>query len=485
MNQPVSQPDDADLGLLAPVWAGTAVARRTSDRALAQDLLDVERTWLQVCSTAGLVDLGAEGVGGRGDAGGDGADGAGGAAGAGSPWDASAYDLVSIAQRSAGGGNPLIPLLGDLRSALRAAGLDAASRGVHLGATSQDIIDTALMVMAHEVVELLLADLDRALAALATLAERHRDTPCIARSLGQHALPTTFGLRVAQWRAGLLAATHGLRRVGGSLPLQWGGAAGTLAGLELRTAPAGLDAFALSDDLAQRLGLAASLPWHTRRQTVTGLGFALADVVAAAGKIATDIAFATRPEVGELVEPSAPGRGGSSAMPHKRNPVLSIMIRSAALDAPAQVATLLTAAGLADHERPDGAWHAEWPSLRALLRLAGGVTPKLAELCSGLAVDETALRRNLEHSGAAVVTERIMAVVAPLVPATEGRTGKAAVQAAVDESLSGGTDLATALRALVPASALDDAALDDLLQPTRYLGLAPQLTDRLLSQENS
>ncbi|WP_240335733.1 lyase family protein [Micrococcus sp. Alg238-R198] len=293
---------------------------------------------------------------------------------------------------------------------------------MHLGATSQDVVDSALMVMVGRVGAILAEDLAAAQDALAELARAHRSTPMVARSLAQHSLPSTFGLRAANWLDGLGQAADRLAAAVADLPVQWGGAAGTLASLSGhvdRAHRAGtlgpeVTAFTLVEDLAAELGLAAPAgPWDTNRMAVTGVAAALADVVAACGKIANDVLTSARIENGELGEPLAAGRGGSSAMPHKQNPVLSVLIRSAALSAPGLAARVYTAAGAADDERPDGAWHAEWPALRRLLRVAGGTAALTRELVSGLRVHEDRMRRNLELTGPLLVSERIMAELAP------------------------------------------------------------------------
>ncbi|GAB95260.1 3-carboxy-cis,cis-muconate cycloisomerase [Kineosphaera limosa] len=384
-----------DLGLLAPAWAGSAAARLCDDTAVLQAMLDVERAWVDVCRRGGLgasygpsEDVSPEGV-----------------------WAAASYDLAGIAERTPHGGNPLIPLLADLRVALA----DSPQVGiVHLGATSQDVLDSALMLTAGRVLDDALPRLDAACDALAELARTNRETLCVARSLGQHALPYTFGLRAARWLDGLSQATAALSAMRAQLPLQWVGAAGTGAALTAYLDRAGLTTSAghpggqaarLRAELADRLGLRDSAGWHTTRTPITGLAGALTGVLAAAGTIATDVVTGSRNEIGELAEPTGPGRGGSSAMPHKRNPVLSVTIRSAALTGPGLLATITTAAGLAADERPDGAWHAEWSALRELLRLTGGVAAILAELTAGLHVDAAAMRRNLAASTPAVLAE--------------------------------------------------------------------------------
>ncbi|MEE1621574.1 lyase family protein [Zafaria sp. Z1313] len=457
-----------DYGLLNPAWAGTAVAAATDDAALVQALLDVEAAWVAVLEDAGLCPAGT-------------ADAVDAAA------DASLYDAASLAARTADGGNVLIPLLGDLRAELKAAGAPGAAAVVHRGATSQDIIDTALMLLAVRAGGVLRADVRRSADALARLADAHRGTLCVARSLTQHALPGTFGLRAANWLSGVVEAGRRLESALDAAPLQWGGAVGTLASLTDSLASAGYDAGArvpeLTGALAAQLGLAdPGAPWHTNRLPLTGLGASLADVCAAAGKVAADVLLLARPELAELTEPREAGKGGSSAMPQKQNPVLSVLIKQAALAAPQHAAQLFLAAGTAVDERPDGAWHAEWAALRELLRLAGGSAAKLASLAEGLGVHPEAMARNAALSGDLLVSERLMARLAPALGKGDAAAGKARIQAAVRDSLGGGGELRELLRAGLPDGAMDPADFDALFHPSGYLGQADAFIDAALAR---
>lgn len=454
--------ESADYGLLAPAWAGTRVAALTGDTALLQALLDVELAWVRVLADAGLADPEAP-------------------AAVAAVSDASLYDAASLAERAQGGGNPVIPLLADLRK-LAQAQSPAAAGTIHRGATSQDIMDTALMLLARRALEAILADADRAVTALGDLARRHARTLCVARTLTQHSLPSTFGLRAAQWLHGVGQAAEGLRTAALGLPLQWGGASGTMAALTTATAArSGTDGpFDLTSRLAVALGLAEPVaPWQTNRLPVTGLGAALQDFTAAAGKMANDVLLLSRPEIGEVSEPRAAGRGGSSAMPQKQNPVLSVLIRSAALAAPGHGVQLQAAAAAADDERPSGSWHVEWQALRSLLRLAGGAAAKLAELAAGLQVHTRALERNLAAAGPLVVSEKIMAVVSPLLDDGVAGRGKKLVSEAVAHSLSTGEPFATVLRSTVPEDILSDDRLADILDPVNYVGEAAALIERI------
>lgn len=297
-----------------------------------------------------------------------------------SAWRVSARTL---AREARAGGNPIIPLVAHLK----AASPDAAA-WVHRGATSQDILDTALMLTAKRARALTLDRLDDSIARLANLAEEHRGTVAAARTLTQHAVPTTYGLRFATWLTAVLDARDALAAL--ALPVQLGGAAGTLASLvEL----GGVDeAIAMPAAFASEIGLAVrASPWHTNRAPVLALGNALAGVIDVYGMIGANLATLSRTEIGELV---GLDRGGSSTMPQKQNPVSSVLLRSLSLRAPGLVSTLhLSAASFVD-ERPDGAWHSEWPTLRELLRLAVGGSSRLVEALT-LTVDTDAVARNL------------------------------------------------------------------------------------------
>jgi 3-carboxy-cis,cis-muconate cycloisomerase len=288
-------------------------------------------------------------------------------------------DPESLAASSVEGGNPVIPLV----RRLRAAAGDAAP-SVHPGATSQDVLDTAAVLLAGWAGEVVLDDLRGAADAAAALARAHRDTPMIARTLGQQALPTTFGLVAAGWCAGLDRARTGLSAVLATLPVQCGGAAGTLAALH----PHGP---AVAAALARRLGLADAAPWHTERSRIGELAGALAVAAGACAKPAVDVVLLAGSETGEVSE-AAPG--DSSSMPHKRNPIAAVTARAAARRAPALAAILLGAAEQ-EHQRAAGAWHAEWPTLGELLRATGGAASRLRTSLAGLRVHPDRMAANL------------------------------------------------------------------------------------------
>ncbi|WP_449282764.1 lyase family protein [Leucobacter sp.] len=450
-----------DAGLLSPVTVG--LDESTSDVAFAARLIAAEaalaRAWAAVGAapreaaeaiTAALMRIT------DGDAGGDDAGQGAGSA----PTAPARFDLDALIAGSVAGGNPVIPLVGMLRDLVP----EHARAWVHRGATSQDIMDTALMMTAFDAGIEVLAHLVETDEALRRFAAEHRDEPAAARTLTQHAVPTTVGLRAANWARGVERAAARLDDVLVELPVQLGGAGGTLASFVAIGGEAA--ARALPEAFAEELDLATpEAPWHTQRWPVTELGDALVQTIDALGKIAADVAALSRTEVGELAEGAA---GGSSAMPQKRNPAASVLIRSAAIRAPHLAATLHTAAALAVDERPDGAWHAEWPALRELLRLALGASATAARLVAGLRVDRDAVRRNLELTRGLIVAERLNLELGPILGSARVRE----LVAAAGE----GADLAGLLRAEPALAGVD---VDALLDPAQYTGLAAHLVDDL------
>lgn len=431
-----------DVGLLAPVSVGHDGA--VGDASVVDALVTAEVALVRALAGAGHVDPAAgERVSAEFGWSESGCSGHG-------------IDVAELARAAAEGGNPVIPLVAQLRA--RGVEPDA----IHRGATSQDVLDTALMLVARDALAKIQQDLGRTEAALTAMARENRDVVAAARTLTQHAVPTTVGARAAGWVRGIRRASTRLRDL--VFPAQLGGAAGTLAAFADEW---GTDAAAdLPAAFAAELGLAVpAAPWHTDRWPVTELADALVQTLDAVGKPASDVALLTRPEIGELLE----GRGGgSSAMPQKQNPVASVLIRSAALRAPHLAATLHLAAAFAVEERPDGAWHAEWPTLRELLRLALGASAHAAALAEGLVVDRDATARNLASSDALIVSERLARVLIP-------RIGRDRFEALI----ASGSDrrLTDAIRALPEAADLD---VDALLDPSGYTGLAVRLVDEAL-----
>ena len=311
-------------------------------------------------------------------------------------------DLAEIAAKAEASGNPVVPLVAMMRERL-AARDEAAARWLHRGLTSQDVLDTALVLCARAARGLLLVDLERQVATLSDLAERHRDHLMAGRTLTQHAVPITFGLKAAQWLQGVLDARDDLRAL--RFPIQVGGAAGTLAAVTELTGDAD-STQALVTQVARALDLDPVPPWHTNRAPFTRYADALVRATDAWGHIANDVLLLARPEIAELAEPVVEGRGGSSTMPQKANPVLSLLIRRAALAAPGQAAQLHLAAATVVDERPDGAWYTEWSTLAALSRHTLTAASQTTELLDGLRVDTGRMAAVVKQQSSALLAEQ-------------------------------------------------------------------------------
>jgi 3-carboxy-cis,cis-muconate cycloisomerase len=309
-----------------------------------------------------------------------------------------ARDTDRIARDAEGGGNPVIPFLALLRERL-AARNEVAARWLHAGLTSQDVLDTALVLGLREATDRIRSELSAQIAAAAGLADRHRGTDMVARTLTQHAVPITFGLKAAGWLTGLLDARDQVDAAA-ALPARLGGAAGSLAApAVLAGSPRG------ALDLVAATATALGLDLPTGRVPFARLGDAFVACTDAWGHVANDVLLAARPEIGELAEPGGAGRGGSSAMPQKQNPVLSVLIHRAALAGPPLAATLHAAAAAAVDERPDGGWHAEWFSLRTLARHTVTAGSQAAELLAGLRVNADRMAATLAAARPGVDSE--------------------------------------------------------------------------------
>lgn len=366
------------------LWPGDERARDVfSDAAVLTAMVDVEQAWLAVLVDAGV----APGTVAPSLAGLAGPD-----------------DLAGLAAAAEAGGNAVIPLVALLRSRVD----DGTARWLHRGLTSQDVVDTALMLCVRDVLHDLAAGLRSQVEVLTPLVRTHRSTPMVGRTLTQHAVPTTFGLKAAGWLTGVLDVHDDL--VDLRLPAQVGGAAGTRAAV----AELGGDPAATAVALADRLGLEAAPVWHTHRRPVTRVGDTLVACTDVWGRIARDVLTLGRPEVGELAE----GTGGrSSTMPHKANPVLSTLVRRAALTGPGLAATLHLAAADQGDERADGAWHAEWETLQLLARRTHVAAAQTLDLLGGLRVDPARMAANLAAAGDGVRAEqRAMADLAGHAP---------------------------------------------------------------------
>jgi 3-carboxy-cis,cis-muconate cycloisomerase len=446
-----------DVGLLSPVWAGSAAEAETGDAAFVGRMLDAEAALTRAQAAVGLAPASAAEV----------VTAAAKATGR--------YDVRDLALRARHGGNPVIPLVADLTAAV-AERDPAAAPYVHRGATSQDIWDTAAMLVTRRALEPALADLDRTAAALARLAAEHRDTPMAGRTLTQHAVPTTFGLKAAGWRSLVVDARSRLAAVRAALPVQLGGAAGTLAAFHADDRSGDPEiGLRLVAAYAAQTGLAEpALPWHTLRTPVADLAGALAFAAGALGKLAADVLVLSRTEVAEVSE----GDGGaSSAMAHKSNPVRATLIAAASRQVPALTGVLYSSLS-AEDERPPGAWHAEWQPAREALRLVGGAAAAAADLAEGLLVHPGRMRGNLGMTGGLIVTERLTVALAALIGREQARQALArTARRAAEEGIS-------LVRALqedpATATVLPEETLRELSDPVRYLGSAGLLVDRAL-----
>jgi 3-carboxy-cis,cis-muconate cycloisomerase len=440
-----------EQGLLSGLFSHGPVAAQTSELALLQAMLDVEVALMRALAKAGIAPAQA-------------------AAEVAQAADASTFDLAAIGRGTADKGTPVPAMLGALRSRLS----DEAAAHLHQGATSQDVVDSALMLVAHRALAPLLGDLGGAADACAQLAERHRSTLAPGRTLLQQALPLTFGIKAATWMSGLDGSRAELAEVRERvLAVQLFGAVGTLAALGDR----GLDVMSA---VAQELGLAEpALGWHTVRLRPARLSAALGSALGVMGKVARDVVLLAQTEISEAAEGASDGRGGSSTMPHKRNPVGAVAVIACAQRAPGLVATMLGSM-LQEHERAAGAWQAEWEPLLELLRLAGSAATALRELLEGLDVDPERMRADLDASGELVMSESVAAALSKSIgrPAAQELVTKAAAASAQE-----GRSFRQVLADLPEvADALGADGLDAALDPRGYLGVTDELIGRALAE---
>ncbi len=394
-------------------------------------------------------------------------------------------DLAAIAVSGRGGGNPVIPLVQQLsvRAEEQQAG---ASDFVHVGATSQDILDSAAMLVARRTIAEIRSQLRALCDDLARLADLHRATPMPGRTLGQHASPTSFGLVAASWLDGILGARVWLDAVDASLPVSFGGSVGTLGVLaEVARAtrtdvPPEHVAAAVVGGLSRHLSLRNPVaPWHTNRLPVVELGSALAAVIGAIGAFAIDVGTLSRTEIAEVSERVGSGEGTSSAMPHKRNPVTAVLLVSAARQSPALAATLF-AAQVSEDQRPSGAWHSEWAALRQLEKLALDAATAAATLAERLEVDSQRMRSNLDITDGLIYSERVSTLLAGSIGKTDAFE---LVAAASREAVRTNRPLRVVVAARLPDG--DDdlrAKVWAAFDPDAGLGAASEIIDSVLAR---
>jgi 3-carboxy-cis,cis-muconate cycloisomerase len=438
--------------LLAPLFSSAAMRAVTDDKARLQRMLDFEAALARTEAAAGVIP--AKAVAPIADA-----------------CRAERFDLGKIAEDAVAGGNIAIPLVKMLTAEVAKTDKEAAGY-VHWGATSQDVIDTALVLELREGIDALVGDLDRAIAGFSAQAKQHRKTPAVARTWMQQALPMPFGLKLAGYAAALSRAKQRLLRLREeALMLQFGGAAGTLAALGDK----GLD---VTMRLAKELKLPApEAPWHSHSDRLAEVASALAILAGTCGKIAKDVSLLMQTEVGEAFEPAEAGRGGSSSMPHKRNPTAAAAALASAAMAP-QLAATIFAAQVQEHERALGGWQAEWPTFPALLLVTSGALRAVADIADGIEVDAEKMRANLDITHGLIMAEAVSVALAR-------KIGKQDAHKLVEEASKKAVKEKRHLRDVLSedkrvTAQLPASEIAKLIAPEGYTGAAEDFIDRLL-----
>lgn len=430
--------------LIESLASAEALAELFSDQSILRAMLDFEVALAKVEARLGIIPASAaQSI----------------AAGARS----AAFDTEDLSRRSLRAGTPSIPLVKVLMEKVRLQD-EAAAAFVHWGATSQDVSDTALILLLRQAQSLIDTDLGRCEKALAVLSEKHQNSVMLGRTLLQAGPPTTFGLKAAGWFGAVRRGRERLARAfAEAIVIQFGGAVGTLAML-------GEKGFVVARELAGELGLGCpDAPWHTHRDRLGALVCACGLLTGSLGKIARDISLLMQNEVAEVAEPAGEGRGGSSTMPHKRNPIGCTVTIAAAARMPGLVASYLSAM-VQEHERSVGGSQSEWPTVAAVIQATGVAAASIAEIAEGLAVDTARMLRNINATRGIVFAEKAMTVLG-------GKLGREkahqllelAIRKVVDEERA-----LTDILAEMPevSRILDKAALEQLVVPEDYLGSA-------------
>ena len=438
--------------LFGPIFVPDAFREAVGDRAWLQAMLDAECALALAEARIGLIpEEAADAIASR--------------------CDASLFDPGEVGRAGRAAGNPVPALARALTEAVSEVSEDAA-RHVHKGATSQDVMDTAAMLLTRRALDLILAELDGVTAACARLAEDHRGTLMAGRTLLQQALPTTFGLKAAGWLASVIESRRRLREVRDlRLAAQLGGAAGTLASL-------GGSGISVLQEFARELDLDRPVvPWHTDRSRICEIGAALSLVAGSLGKISLDVILMAQTEVGEVAEPAGEGRGGSSTLPHKRNPILSV-IAAANVRRVHDLSRTLQAAMVGEHERAAGAWHSEWEALSDAMAFTGGAASAVREVTEGLEVYPGRMRENLEETGGLLLAENVTTVAAEHLGRLKAHD---LVETACRRALKAGKPLREELVEDEEIGAvLSEAEIDAALDPAGYLGSAREFVDGVL-----
>jgi len=439
--------------LLAPMLSSAAMRAVCDDAACLQNMLDFEAALARAEAAVGVIPGSAVGP-------------------IAAACRAESFDLAALAEAATRSGNLAIPLVKALTADVAKVDADAA-RYVHWGATSQDVVDSATMLGLRAGIDALLVDTGRAVTGFAKLARQHRNTAVVARTWLQHALPMPFGLKLAEYAAALHRSRGRLLRLRReTLALQFGGAAGTLAAL-------GDKGLQVAERLAEALELPLpDAPWHTHRDRIAEAASVFAILAGSCGKIARDVQLMMQTDVGEAFEPAGEGRGGSSTMPHKRNPVAAATALGAAIMAPNLAATIF-AAQIQDHERSAGPWHAEWPTLPTLLLVTSGALAGIVDIAEGLEVDAPRMRRNLDATDGLVMAEAVTFALAEKIGKIEAHH---LIEAASKQAVAGKRHLRDVLTSDAKITAhLSGERIAELFEPMAYQGASQALIDRLLA----
>ena len=386
------------------------------------------------------------------------------------------FDFAALGEAIATAGNSAIPLVKALGKQIAATDAEA-ERYVHLGATSQDVMDSGLVLQLRQALELIEGELAQLADALAIQAQRHAATPLAGRTWLQHATPVTLGMKIAGWLGAITRSRQRLRELKPRLlVLQFGGASGTLAAL-------GEQALSIAQALAEELHLTLpEQPWHTQRDRIVEFGAVLGLIAGSLGKFGRDISLLMQTEAAEVFEPSAPGKGGSSTMPHKRNPVGAAVLIGAATRVPGLVSTLFSAMPQ-EHERSLGLWHAEWETLPEICCLVSGALQQARLLADGLEVDAARMARNLELTQGLVLAEAVSIVLAQ-------RVGRDTAHHLLEQCCKRAVAEQRHLRAVLGdepqvTAELSATELDHLLDPAHYLGQAQVWVERAVAEHNA
>lgn len=439
--------------LLDPLFRTDAMREIFSDRGRLQAMLDFEAALARAEARAGVIPKSA-------------------APAIGAQCEAKLFNIEALARGAVLAGNTAIPMVKALTALVEKS--DRAAAGyVHWGATSQDAMDTGLILQLRRALDLVDADVVRLSDALARLAKKHRKTPMAGRTWLQQAVPVTFGLKAAGALSAVERHRARLRELRARvLVIQFGGAAGTLASLGGR----GLD---VGKALAAELKLGeADMPWHAHRDRIAEVATTLGLLTGTLGKIARDLSMMMQTEIGEALEPAAPGKGGSSTLPHKRNPVGAAVVLAAATKVPALVSMMLSAM-VQEHERGFGNWHAEWETLPEICMLSAGALAQIVQMIEGLEIDTARMRDNLDATQGLILAEAVSAALAP-------KLGREAAHELIEEACRRAVGQNKPLRDVLAKDAkagqlLSVTELDRLFDPANYLGVAEQFVDRVLA----